>query len=641
MFASRLHYRAAGMVRLNCSAAGMLVAVIVAGMIGGAASAYPAVVNDDVCTFISGGNTAAPNLLIGTHLRIGLYHSELSTCTYDAAADESSRSSDDTSSGNYCDPAGELMVPSTDGTRQVRVNMSFFSKTTVQPAPQSGVFTASRTPVGGSLLLICADVCSRFDDGAMFGNGLNWFENRPTLGWTGFDVDMLEALRISGGFTYTIYSLGGPADIASNGGTYTEAAERALDSAQGNVDVIGQGTWRVNSDRVNNKKWIWSDQIVSEAVLMVARDIPIRAHFVWVAILITVFIFTVILLCATRPDPISPDDRDDPDDLVKSTLVYTADLAAILMSPAPIGKGTPDVTTIWDCQAVNCNFCVQKGAANDAYFTAESEAGGRYEGINIVRKVSIVDQIEGVLHQQYGGQYTSQADALRCDVAEVTKEDLYQWAKANPDNRCMITSQAGACIMVAINALYHKLSVASGIEMNAHDIYTNRFPLPNYLQTSKNCDPKLPYSFSNGTASGNGEIIVFASQGEEVTQHQKFTNTLPYFPSPEELFNNQKAANSVLNSWFDITGGDESSRQPGLEINRIYIIYVMLAVIVAAAFSIVFFQHPVENGIALKNWIRLECKRSCCCCIFPKTRKSLLNSRSLKARTSSNKVNPV
>lgn len=83
----------------------------------------------------------------------------------------------------------------------------------------------------------------------MFGNGLNWFENRPTLGWTGFDVDMLEALRISGGFTYTIYSLGGPADIASNGGTYTEAAERALDSAQGNVDVIGQGTWRVNSDR--------------------------------------------------------------------------------------------------------------------------------------------------------------------------------------------------------------------------------------------------------------------------------------------------------------------------------------------------------------------------------------------------------
>lgn len=82
MFASRLHYRAAGMVRLNCSAAGMLVAVIVAGMIGGAASAYPAVVNDDVCTFISGGNTAAPNLLIGTHLRIGLYHSELSTCTY-------------------------------------------------------------------------------------------------------------------------------------------------------------------------------------------------------------------------------------------------------------------------------------------------------------------------------------------------------------------------------------------------------------------------------------------------------------------------------------------------------------------------------------------------------------------------------
>lgn len=173
----------------------------------------------------------------------------------------------------------------------------------------------------------------------------------------------------------------------------------------------------------------------------------------WVAILITVFIFTVILLCATRPDPISPDDRDDPDELVKSTLgadqsnddggsndggggdgsvgddgnadgeaveaeveitwghvfyavsiscvgqhtvepntrllmgvytgwiffvfllatVYTADLAAILMSPAPIGKGTPDVTTIWDCQAVNCNFCVQKGAANDAYFTAESE----------------------------------------------------------------------------------------------------------------------------------------------------------------------------------------------------------------------------------------------------------------------------
>ena len=53
----------------------------------------------------------------------------------------------------------------------------------------------------------------------------------------------------------------------------------------------------------------------------------------------------------------------------------------------------------------------------------------RYYGINVVPRMSITAQLEGVLHQQYGGDYNGdyiQEDAHTaagvCDVAEVTKE---------------------------------------------------------------------------------------------------------------------------------------------------------------------------------------------------------------------------
>ena len=53
----------------------------------------------------------------------------------------------------------------------------------------------------------------------------------------------------------------------------------------------------------------------------------------------------------------------------------------------------------------------------------------RYYGINVVPRMSITAQLEGVLHQQYGGDYNGdyiQAGAHTaagvCDVAEVTKE---------------------------------------------------------------------------------------------------------------------------------------------------------------------------------------------------------------------------
>ena len=64
--------------------------------------------------------------------------------------------------------------------------------------------------------------------------------------------------------------------------------------------------------------------------------------------------------------------------------IYTADLVALLTTAAPLDKAP--WTTMADCQQQRnfngqmkgCNFCTQKGAANDQYFQEESnEIGDR------------------------------------------------------------------------------------------------------------------------------------------------------------------------------------------------------------------------------------------------------------------------
>lgn len=517
---------------------------------------------------------------------------------------------------------------------------------------------------------------------------------------------------------------------------YTAAAVEAFDAK--NVHIIGQGTWRINEDRID-KGWLWGDQIVSEDVLLVSKEITVKirtnwetaslllqpfSDFVWVLVVLSVFGFTLVLLCSTKPRKIVDTDDDDDDDggpatpspsRTVSTMsppirsphrsastvsgrpskrqrramrltsqvsttepaamdgkgsdaddaaddadddderdvtwghvcyavfiscvgehtvepntrvlmgiyagwvffvfflaeIYAADLAAILLTPRDLNP--PNFADIDECIQQQCRFCVQKGAANALYFTEEAQVNGRYEGLNVVQVGSIDAQINGVLHGVYGG--TDQ-----CDVAEVTKEDLYQWAKVNPQHRCrvkqpsstgsvitkrirgMLTNKNNACILTVFSALHHKLSVAGGVTQNVDGIYKSHFPTPNYDPTSKNCDARQLTSLANGTS---GYVELYLHPDKVVVLKNKGA----ILPPAAELFP-LHVDGSEFDEWFDVQGGYDGSRTAPLTIERVYIIFVILVLVVGGAFLWLFLQRPRANLRAFKMWIKT---RLCCC----------------------------
>ena len=100
----------------------------------------------------------------------------------------------------------------------------------------------------------------------------------------------------------------------------------------------------------------------------------------------------------------------------------------------------------------------------------------------------------------------------------------------------------------------------NGIIRNAHDIYVNRFPTPNYATTSKNCEPRIGKAFSNGTSGP--EVTFFHTEQEDVNLMERWTadransDGRKHFPPAAELFSNTA-------DWFDITGAEEDSRPEG------------------------------------------------------------------------------
>jgi hypothetical protein len=135
-----------------------------------------------------------------------------------------------------------------------------------------------------------------------------------------------------------------------------------------------------------------------------------------------------------------------------------ASLTAILSQPPEFVQTFNGIGDVVDARA---SFCVQAGAANDAYFTNHPKRRDRV-GPLIERKSSVPEQVDSVLDGS-------------CDSAEITREDVSQWTKTHSEqDRCrmklssvrltrrsrgMMALPSQACVIKSIDTTYHAFSV--------------------------------------------------------------------------------------------------------------------------------------------------------------------------------------
>eukprot|EP00040_Diaphanoeca_grandis_P033309 m.203815 g.203815 ORF g.203815 m.203815 type:complete len:584 (+) comp32864_c1_seq4:67-1818(+) len=356
-------------------------------------------------------------------------------------------------------------------------------------------------------------------------------ENAVTPIWTGYDLDLLQRLSTEGNFTYDIISMGSAQEISSSVG-YTTRAQEVLgvlpSPLTSPADVIGQGTWRVNADRAT---WaIWSVPVISEDVWLLTKGpqlvedstldkiLLVFSPFtwnVWVLLFGTLVFCTVVFAvvgqkwkgtvheittCGIFYHMAVNCTGREAIDVEKAHLkgisigwiffifviaeVYVANLTAILSKPQTYAVTYSNIQQVVDAQAT---FCVQKNAANDAYFSSNPKWKDRlqYSLTNETRMSSVPEQIDAVVDG-------------RCDSAEITREDFYAWQKTRTaDVKCipklsdvtltrrargMMTTANNTCVLASINTLYHAITVkrCSGLGAlllcDADDFHAKWFP---------------------------------------------------------------------------------------------------------------------------------------------------------------------
>eukprot|EP00040_Diaphanoeca_grandis_P033311 m.203824 g.203824 ORF g.203824 m.203824 type:complete len:565 (+) comp32864_c1_seq6:67-1761(+) len=355
-------------------------------------------------------------------------------------------------------------------------------------------------------------------------------ENAVTPIWTGYDLDLLQRLSTEGNFTYDIISMGSAQEISSSVG-YTTRAQEVLgvlpSPLTSPADVIGQGTWRVNADRAT---WaIWSVPVISEDVWLLTKGpqlvedstldkiLLVFSPFtwnVWVLLFGTLVFCTVVFAvvgqkwkgtvheittCGIFYHMAVNCTGREAIDVEKAHLkgisigwiffifviaeVYVANLTAILSKPQTYAVTYSNIQQVVDAQAT---FCVQKNAANDAYFSSNPKWKDRlqYSLTNETRMSSVPEQIDAVVDG-------------RCDSAEVTREDFYAWQKniSNKGDQCipqlsasrlakrsrgMMTTANNTCVVFGINTLFAQLGVKrcdSNPEVcDAQDLHLKYFP---------------------------------------------------------------------------------------------------------------------------------------------------------------------
>lgn len=154
------------------------------------------------------------------------------------------------------------------------------------------------------------------------------------------------------------------------------------------------------------------------------------------------------------------------------TAIYTANLATIFTEGTeyhfPINGIQTAAKGVNESTGLPYTFCLNKGSANDAYFSAlAKDAASSFHSLenSLVRVAGTAGQIAGVLK-------TSDDPATHCDFAELTREDLYTWAKGLPaDQKCkiqivgapitkrsrgMMMGSSNTCLQATVNNLYHQ-----------------------------------------------------------------------------------------------------------------------------------------------------------------------------------------
>eukprot|EP00040_Diaphanoeca_grandis_P033310 m.203819 g.203819 ORF g.203819 m.203819 type:complete len:558 (+) comp32864_c1_seq5:236-1909(+) len=355
-------------------------------------------------------------------------------------------------------------------------------------------------------------------------------DNKNSGIWSGYDVELFDTLATEGNFTYDIISMGSASEISQSVGyTYRARQMLGLETSEldSPADIIGQGTWRVNEDRAT---WAqWSAPVITEDVWLVtvsAKLIPqtnlekILLIFspyewsVWFILFGTLVMCTVVFsvsaqhwkgtkheitFCGIFYHMAVNCTGREAIDLNRAHLkgisigwiffifviaeVYVANLTAILSKPQRFEVGYSSIEEIVDAHA---SFCVQKNAANDAYFTSNPKWKDRlqYSLTNETRMSSVPEQIDAVVDG-------------RCDSAEVTREDFYAWQKniSNKGDQCipqlsasrlakrsrgMMTTANNTCVVFGINTLFAQLGVKrcdSNPEVcDAQDLHLKYFP---------------------------------------------------------------------------------------------------------------------------------------------------------------------
>jgi hypothetical protein len=376
--------------------------------------------------------------------------------------------------------------------------------------------------------------------------------------WSGFDVELLEELAERGGFNYTIVSMGGghaesvgktdynggacniektPNSGLPNCSSYTEKAKIMLglepslvhmSDHGGMVDVIGQGTWKVNSDR---ESWaIWSSSVVSSDTLLLTKpmqyeeveygaDLMFRPfkNEVWVLLFALVIVFAGIFkVSATKfkktameispadigyytfMQPCGKDLIDVNQAKIKGISMGWIIFSVVMMEfwfaglvSELVREGTYTTPVSWKdltSSGETLTLCVENTGANDLYFTelATDEFGLGYS-YKMGRTNNTKGKIDGVL------------DGL-CHGSEVTREDYNKDTRFHGTGQCpavlhpnaiaqrtrgMMSRRNNTCVVTGINALIHSYSIqkctsqsSNHGKCNLFALWTANFPEP-------------------------------------------------------------------------------------------------------------------------------------------------------------------
>eukprot|EP00041_Stephanoeca_diplocostata_P030221 m.908364 g.908364 ORF g.908364 m.908364 type:complete len:442 (-) comp23712_c0_seq53:910-2235(-) len=293
-------------------------------------------------------------------------------------------------------------------------------------------------------------ICARF--GTVHAS-----QNKQARIWTGPIIAEWYLFASEGNFTFEIVSLG----MASNITAYTELARQFLGLSSGGpehpVDILGDPTWKVTSDRASDM--LWSVSTVSSDVQFLTRppqiaDDSVRDNAtlllqpftieVWGVLAILTIAAMLVFGFIARHTNADTDTEVSYEELVCSTFVtfvgnfnidthprrvnafavlwvlfvlmmahlYLASLTAILAMPGVVDYG---LTGISDAIKHKARFCVQEGTANEEMFKNDPDYN-KHNGLQLVSVSTVRDQIEGIIDGT-------------CDAADITREDYNMWAR--------------------------------------------------------------------------------------------------------------------------------------------------------------------------------------------------------------------